>query len=320
MANALSSITILVVVVVVTARVSLPAGRMLVATTLAAIVAILFAASIPDRVRQHLDELDWRHGVVALDHQFARREHTFHWRDIESRPGDTSRGAASPGMDCATSSSDGSSLEMHAGHVEGAIARIADREGAIRAAACVHAAKARRACDCKLTGRRIPGHANMMGTAGSLLVTVIVAVLAPWLVGAKRIGAGSESPAPTPSGSAITSGTTKSAVDELIPVTRSRAFPRVVEDQVFIDKRTHAALTEIAAIGDYQGQPRRRTLAGHIDDMGAGRIVAENLDFASLETKTSRLEADHDIDRIAGLDLQWIGEDARWPRNRRKSK
>src|SRR5580700_9590377 len=46
--------------------------------------------------------------------------------------------------------------------------------------------------------------------------------------------------------------------------------------------------------------------------MGAGRIVAENLDFPSLEAKTSRLEADHYLDGIAGLDLQWIGDNARW--------
>src|SRR6202051_106643 len=46
--------------------------------------------------------------------------------------------------------------------------------------------------------------------------------------------------------------------------------------------------------------------------MGAGGIVAENLDFPSLEAKTSRLETDHDFDGIAGLDLQWIGDNARW--------
>jgi hypothetical protein len=68
----LLSAILIVVIIVVTARIALPAGRMLVTTTLAAVVAILFATSIPDCVRQHLDELDWRRGVVALDHQLAR--------------------------------------------------------------------------------------------------------------------------------------------------------------------------------------------------------------------------------------------------------
>jgi hypothetical protein len=73
---------LIVIVVLVTARVTLPAGRMLVATILAAIVAIflvvavgtVFAASIPNRVRQRLNVLDRRHGIVALDHQLARTE------------------------------------------------------------------------------------------------------------------------------------------------------------------------------------------------------------------------------------------------------
>ena len=65
---------LLVVIVLAAAGIALPAGRlpmMLVTAILTAIVAIHFAAGFPNRVRQHLHYLDWRHGIIALDYQFA---------------------------------------------------------------------------------------------------------------------------------------------------------------------------------------------------------------------------------------------------------
>ena len=128
------------------------AATMLVATILtaifaillAAIVATLFAATAPNRVRQHLDALDRRHGIVALDHHLARARAFFagavlndewqaragpqlRWEGIVEQPP-----ASTP------------ALEAHAGHIEGALARIADREGPIGAASNGHPTERRR--------------------------------------------------------------------------------------------------------------------------------------------------------------------------------
>src|ERR1700722_8984904 len=52
------------------------------------------------------------------------------------------------------------SLEMHAGHVQSAVAHIANGNRAIRATACVHTTKSRRAANRELTGRGIAGDIN----------------------------------------------------------------------------------------------------------------------------------------------------------------
>jgi len=48
-----------------------------VATTLSGNLAIFFAARIPNRVRLHLDILDRRHRIVALNHQLANARAPF---------------------------------------------------------------------------------------------------------------------------------------------------------------------------------------------------------------------------------------------------
>src|ERR1700756_76060 len=63
------------------------------------------------------------------------------------------------------------------------------------------------------------------GDAGSSLVTVSVADLAPKLVGAKRIGIARESPGPIVSGYANTCGTRNSAEVDVISVTVSVHLP-----------------------------------------------------------------------------------------------
>ena len=131
-----------------------------------AIVATLFAASIPNRVRQHLDELDRRHGVIALDHQFASARTLF----IGAVLNDDRKARAGPQLRregiVQQPPVPAPAPEAHAGHVEGAVARIADREGAIRAAPRVHAAESRRAGDCQLTGRRVAGDIDADGARG----------------------------------------------------------------------------------------------------------------------------------------------------------
>lgn len=102
-------------IVVVAARIALPAGNVLIAATtvvaplLATALATVAGAGIPDRVRKHFDELNWRDGIVALDHEFARARTLFGRVILKSRVADMSPDAALPGRGCAAISSGGSS-------------------------------------------------------------------------------------------------------------------------------------------------------------------------------------------------------------------
>ena len=78
--------------------------------------------------------------------------------------------------------------------MQGAIARIADRESAIRAAACVDAAKMVEPAIVSLPAGELPRTRITAGLEGSSLKTSMVADLKPRLVGAKRIGAGKKPP------------------------------------------------------------------------------------------------------------------------------
>src|SRR5258708_17639653 len=128
------------------------------ASSSAAIVAILFAARIPNRVRQQLDSLDGPRGVIALNHQFATARALFVGavlnHDGQTRAGAQLRGewiVQQPPMTALP-------LEAHSGHLKGAVADIAYRESAIRAAACVHAAKGGRAGNRQLARMRAAGN------------------------------------------------------------------------------------------------------------------------------------------------------------------
>src|SRR4051812_19296085 len=70
-----------------------------------------------------------------------------------------------------------------------------------------------------------PRTSSACAPEGSLVVTVIFAVLPPKLVGAKRIGRGSVAPGATDKGSESTCGTRKSDDDELTPVINSEQYP-----------------------------------------------------------------------------------------------
>ena len=203
-APSLSAILVIaIVVVVVAAWVALPAPRMLVATILAAILAILlaaivatlFAATIPNRVGQHLDELDRRHGIVALDHQFARRD-TF----IGAVLDDDRKARAGPQFRreriVEQLPAPAPALEAHAGHAERAVARIADREGPIGAAPAFTPPNVVEPATVSLPEGASPETLMLMGLAGSSLATVIVPALAPKLEGLNRIGTGRASPGP----------------------------------------------------------------------------------------------------------------------------
>jgi hypothetical protein len=107
---------------------------MLVATILAAIVAIffvaavgtLFEATIPNRVGKHLDELYRRRGIVALDHQFARARTLF----VGAVLNDDRQARAGPQLGregiIQQPPVAAPSPEAHAGHAEAALAGIAD--------------------------------------------------------------------------------------------------------------------------------------------------------------------------------------------------
>src|SRR6185312_4109825 len=137
MAGALgsSAVLVLVIVVVIAARVSLPAGRMPVAATFAAIVAIFLsaavgirsAAAVPDRIRKHFDAFDRRHGIVALDHQLARPRTLFAGAVLN----DNRKARSGPQLRregiVEQLPAPASAFEVHGGHLEGAPAGIADR-------------------------------------------------------------------------------------------------------------------------------------------------------------------------------------------------
>lgn len=65
---------LLVLIVLTAAGVALLATGFvvaLVAATLAAVFAMFLAAGVPDRVSQHIENLDRRNGVIALDHELT---------------------------------------------------------------------------------------------------------------------------------------------------------------------------------------------------------------------------------------------------------
>lgn len=71
---------VLIVIVLTTAGIALMATGFvvpLVAAPVAAIFAMFLAAAVPDRISQHVENLDRCNGVIALDHQLTRSRTLF---------------------------------------------------------------------------------------------------------------------------------------------------------------------------------------------------------------------------------------------------
>jgi hypothetical protein len=126
------------------ARISLVAAvraMVFLAAAFTAVVAIRLAAAVPDCVRLHLDIPDGSDRIVAFDHQLANPSAALRGvvlnHDRETGPGAQFLGERIVQQPPVTALA----LEVNAGDVQRAIARIADGQSAIRATACVYAAK-----------------------------------------------------------------------------------------------------------------------------------------------------------------------------------
>lgn len=86
-------------------------------------------------------------------------------------------------------------LETHAGHVQSAVAYIANGNGAIGATASITPSKVVEPPIASLPVGASPESLMLTGPPGSSLSTVIVAVLEPKLTGSKRTGWAENHPA-----------------------------------------------------------------------------------------------------------------------------
>src|ERR1700729_1916791 len=107
-----------------------------IAIPLPTVLATLFAAAIPNRVGQHLDELDRRHWVVALDHQLARTRALLIGAVLNDDPQTRTRLQRRREGIVQQPPVPAPALEPYTRHPQGAVARVADRKGAVGATAC----------------------------------------------------------------------------------------------------------------------------------------------------------------------------------------
>jgi len=269
---------------------------MLVTTALAAVVAILFAATVPNRVRQHLDEPDRCRGVVALDHQLARPRTPFIGAVLNLDRETRARTQLCRKWIVQELPMTALSLEAQTDNVEGALANIADNERTIRAAPRVHATEARGAGDSQLPGRRVAADQDR-GRARRI-------------IGEHLDGCGFESEA---RGSETNRNRQEAARrdrqrigehlrhDEIgcvrsDPRDRQRAMAGVVEQKILVGEIADAGFRECAGVGENQAQMRRWTFAGGVNCVGPGRIVACDCHGPRLGAVAKRAEADDEVD------------------------
>jgi len=89
------------------------------------------------------------------------------------------------------------------------------------------------------------------------------------------------------------------------------AWPLVVDDEVAVDELAQADLTEVSGVGDDQVGLGLRGDARDSHDVGACGVVAEDRDRARLGAVGWWLKANDNVDRIARVDKQRVGKDAR---------
>jgi hypothetical protein len=135
-----SAFVLIVVIIIIAARVALPAGRTLPATITAAVVVTwgaigtILTAPLPDRVSKHLNTFRRRHRIVALDHQLTRP-----WAFLAGAILNDDRKTRAR-MQCGREwiveqlPPSAPAPEVHAGDTQRAVTGIAEGQGAVREA------------------------------------------------------------------------------------------------------------------------------------------------------------------------------------------
>ena len=185
-----ANLTVFVAIVLLTAaRVALPTV-VRIAAALAAVIAVVAAARIPDRVRRHLDDLLRGLRVIALDHQLTDARASLGGvileHDRQARAGVQLRREWIVQELPVTAHAP----EVHALHVKRAVAHVADRDVRSAQQPALTPPKVVEPVTASLPAGASPETSTLSGLAGSSLVTVIVADFGPKLAGWKRIGHG----------------------------------------------------------------------------------------------------------------------------------
>ena len=186
-------------------------------------------------------------------------------------------------------------LEVHAGYVQRAVAGVADREGAVSATACAHAAETRRAGDRKLASGRVAGDCDIRWARGIVAGDF----------DRPRLGAKARGPEADRQGQSVT----RSDRYRIGQHTRHKEIPgggryaghgeraaaAVVEDERLIGERPHASGRERPVIGDHRDEARRWRKSGHGQCVWRQQVIAEDGQRGAGRARRGRLETDYDV-------------------------
>lgn len=284
---------------------------MLFATSLTAILTIfLAAAATPDGVGLHFQGLDGGDRVVAGDDQLTTPR-TFFGGFVSNHDTQARTGV----QRCWERVVDQLPMvvfafESNAGHMQVAVAHVADGQSALRTTACCHAAEARRAGNGKLTERRKARDVDAVRTGRVIAGDRDLCGLGPkagWLEpnGQKQRVSSSDGQwkRQNVGNKEFTGGRANSG-------NQQAAQAAVIEDEWLIDEGAYAGFAKVAGIGDSQVQMRRRANSGDVDFVRASRITAEDGDRGGLRPNGGWLKTDDHVKRFARTDIDRIGKDA----------